>query len=393
MKFPQVSVDVAGNYHVKVMVGEVEFNLPLPAPTQLSWPISPVSSLAQPEPIYRLPDDWVCSAITTPLSEIYDWSFEFSGVPKLWAETRGEGLKICVLDTGVDDTHSDLQKNLKESRDFTGSLNGPRDVVGHGCWCCGLLCAEAGNDYGVAGIANKADLYSGKVLGDNGAGTDKTIAKGIEFAVEVGADIVSLSLGGGRMSEWLHAVFREFVSQPRKFIFAASGNDGASVNYPGAWIETIGVGAVGRDGRLTRFTSRGPQLDILAPGVDMLSTIPVNQGSFGTMTGTSMATPFAAGVGALALAKHLKLGGTTGLETMDDMRAHLKKTGINHGDGYGLIDPAKFLAGLAPPVPEQPPPSVPTPDDGFVFDIPYVGRFAIRSPAVAGDLVSLRRVA
>jgi len=380
MNLPSVSVKVSGNYTVDVEVGD---GLPpidpkFAADFLQTWPISPASILADAQPIYRLPDDWVCRPCTVPLSEVYDWSLEYTGIPKLWAETRGEGLKICVLDTGVDDTHPDLLANLQMARDFTGSLNGAKDVVSHGTWCAGLLCAEASNNYGVAGICNKAALYCGKVLGDNGAGNDQTIEAGLRWAMSLDCDIVSMSLGGGRMSDRLHRVFQEFTSRPGKFIFAAAGNDGRSVNYPGAWPETIGVGAVDRNGRLTRFTSRGPELDILFPGVDMLSTIPVHMGSFATMSGTSMACPGVAGVGALALAKHKKLGGKSDLLTTADMRAHMKKASTDKGDGYGLLDPGKLLAEA------HTGPVAPTPGGGL-----KIGPLRINSPAVVGDLFSI----
>lgn len=291
------------------------------------------------EPVYRLPPDLVMQAVTTPLSETIDWSQKFVGLPEAWQQTAGEGIVLAVLDTGVDTSHPDLEGQILDVRDFTGSIFGPEDQHGHGSHTTGTCVANA-NEIGVRGACYKAKALHAKVLGDDGAGTDGSIEQGMLWAHAKGAHIFSLSLGGPQMSERLHRVFMD-IAADGKFIFAASGNDGGRVNYPGAWPETIGVGAADKNGRLTRFTSRGPELDIIAPGVDILSTIP--GGRYAVMSGTSMATPLAASIGALALAKHKKVGGDTDLTDVPHMREHLKRTAKATPDGYGLIDPIALL--------------------------------------------------
>jgi subtilisin len=337
---------------------------------------------------YYLPPDWECTPVANPLSEVHDWSLAFLGVPKLWGITRGRGIKVAILDTGVQLDHPDLEGGLVEARDFTRSMNGPADAQGHGTWCCGMIGARSGNDFGVAGIAPECSLFSGKVLGDNGAGTDSTIERGMIWAMSIDADIVSLSLGGPQMGERLHAIFREFVSRPGRFVFAAAGNDGRSdsVNFPARWLETICVAAVDKEGNRARFSSRGERIDIAAPGVDMLSTIP---GGYGVMSGTSMATPLAAAVGALALAKHRSSLDGTPLSTVADMRQHLLKSARDRGPtgeddeyGPGLIDPAKLLVGIGAPV------APPVPSPGEIVTIPIPGGFVAHVPAMAGDAFS-----
>lgn len=315
--------------------------------------------------LYRLPP-YQAKRIVNPMSELRDWSMDLLGIPKLWEQTRGKGVLVAVLDTGVDTNHPDLQGAIKDARDFTGSMFGPEDRQGHGTWCVSSIAARQGNSVGIAGIAPDCQVISGKVLGDDGSGTDNTIERGMKWAMEMGADIVSLSLGGPDMGQRLLTVFREYLSVRGRFIFAAAGNDGKpnSVNYPAKWPECICVAAVDKQGRIARFSSRGPRVDIAAPGVELAGAAP--GGGYVRMSGTSMATPIAAGVGALCLAKHQEHGGQSDLNTYADMREHLRKTAIDKGTpgqdsdyGFGLINPDGLLA--LHPVPVVPPVVAPKP--------------------------------
>lgn len=164
-----------------------------------------------------------------------------------------------------------------------------------------------------------------------------------------GATIFSLSLGGASPMPSVEAIAKEIDAAGRHFPFAASGNDGADVNYPAASSYFISVGACDKQGNLTEFTSKRGRLDIVGPGQDMLSTIP--GGRYGTMTGTSMACPIVAAVGALASAKHIKDGGASDLVSVADMREHLVKSATDRGS-YRLLNPRKLLErhGVAPAI-------------------------------------------
>lgn len=293
------------------------------------------------EPRYGLPPDvTIKPPETTQLAELIDWSTEFAGLPELWREHSGEGIKVAVLDTGVDANHPDLAGKIIAMRDFTGSPYGEADRVAHGTWCAGFIAANA-DDTGIRGVAYKSKLIIGKVLNDRGSGQDSWIDAGINWAVEQGADIISMSLGGGRMSERLHQTCIRTAAAGRMLICAA-GNDGGPINYPAAWAEAcLSVGACDNQGRLTRFSSRGPTLGIVAPGQDMMSTIP--GGRYARMTGTSMATPMVAGITALALAKHRISGGSTPLENILHLRETFKRTAKPMPEGYGLVNPAALL--------------------------------------------------
>lgn len=302
------------------------------------------------EPIFRLPPDWTLEVSSVPLAEVIDPFHDFLGVAELQAKTAGKingrRLRFAVLDTGCDVKHKDLQGQIKDAKDFTGSIFGPSDRQGHGTWCVGSIVAAA-NDVGVRGIAYEAEVLVAKVLGDSGAGSDSAIAKGLKWAYEQGADVFSLSLGGPGMSDGLHRLFAEISQQKGKFIFCASGNDSGPVNFPAAFDEVIAVGAVDKEGKRTRFTSTGPELDILAPGVEILSTIPGDR--YGTMTGTSMACPIAAAIGGLAFADAANNSRGDKLDSLDEMLSLLKKTG--RGSDYPLIDPRSLAKqqGLQPP--------------------------------------------
>ena len=243
------------------------------------------------------------------------------------------------------------------ARDFSGSSTGYRDQAGHGTHVAGVIAARQ-DDQGVVGICpgladSGGGLLVGKVLGDDGAGTDAAVAMGIDWAASQGAQLISMSLGSPSPSESLHAAIRNAV-HAGIFVICAAGNNGAdnSVDYPGRWIETIAVAAVDRHGRVASFSSRGPEVDIAAPGQDILSTFPGNRHA--KLSGTSMATPFVTGVVALMLAKHREPGSVTPIQNVSDLREHLARTATDAGSpgkdpayGYGLINPASMLGPAA----------------------------------------------
>lgn len=306
----------------------------------------------------RLPPVTVEDVCLT-LAETIDWGLKLGGIPNQWRRTRGEGIRVAVLDTGIDAGHPDLAGAIEAARDFTGSVAGPLDRQGHGTHTAGTIGARE-NSVGVVGVAPECRLLVGKVLGDNGAGDARQVAAGIDWAVEAGADVLSMSLGSPVPSREIEAALRRAVSAGR-LVVCAAGNDGRanSVGYPAAWEElAVAVGAVDEAGRLADFSSRGPQVDVCGPGVNVLSTY--LDGGYARLSGTSMATPFVSGVVALALAKHRRDGGGTPLTNQAELVEHLQRTardagptGRDSGYGYGLIDPARVVGE------EEPEPALP----------------------------------
>ena len=330
--------------------------------------------------IVRLPPDVRATRVTTPLTEVHDWSIKAYGIEDAWRENRGtingKPVRAAVLDCGIDVRHPDLKDAIHNVKDFSGSMHGWNDGMGHGTWCASMLGARADNNLGVAGIAPLCELVICKVLGDSGGGTDEMIYAGLQWALKQGASFFSMSLGGPQMNSRLRSLCREIVSTPGHFLFAAAGNDGAAVNFPAAWPEFVAVGAVDKQQKLTEFTSRGPELDVLGPGVDMLGCVP---GGYATMSGTSMACPFCCGVGILTYAKHAVDPGPTPIRGQADMLEHLKRHSAPLGE-YGLIDPKKLLAdngGAKPPA---------APGDGGEWGFRGV---KVHVPARSGDRVSI----
>ncbi len=317
--------------------------------------------------MFRLPPYRV-EATFAPLAlaEIVDWGLALLNVPEHWKRTQGAGVRVALLDTGIDESHADLAEAIDDARDFTRSRRGPADRNGHGTHVAGIVAARM-NDHGVIGVAPQSRLLIAKVLDDNGVGSSAAVAAGVDWACDHGAHIVGMSLGSPQPDISLRQAI-ERAAAKGVFVITAAGNTGRanSVNYPARWRETIAVAAVDRNGRLARFSSRGPQVDIAAPGQDVLSTY--RDGGYAKLSGTSMAAPFVAGVVALLVSVHncrSRLpsaiddrtslpsaidGAHTPLHTVAELREHLRRTardsgpiGHDPGYGWGLINPDGLL--------------------------------------------------
>jgi len=255
------------------------------------------------EPIPMLPPFEVTACVSI-LSEVKDYAHEMCNIPEMWKSTKGAGVKVVVLDTGVAE-HPDLQ--LAGTADFTRS--GATDRNGHGTHCAGIIGAIADNGMGIAGIAPECEMYAGKVLGDNGSGSFRDVAAGIRWAVDtVKADVINLSLG-------VPAGFPE-VSEMRKacdyalergvMIVGAAGNDAGLVGQPACYDSVMAVAAVDNQKQHARFSNKGKQVEFAAAGVDVYSTY--LRRSYAKLSGTSMASPAIAGLVALVIADAKKDG-------------------------------------------------------------------------------------
>ncbi|QHG19211.1 S8 family serine peptidase [Nostoc sp. ATCC 53789] len=254
-----------------------------------------------------------------------NWGADLVKAPEVWAKGyTGQGVIVAVIDSGVDYNHSDLSaniwKNTKEIAgngkdddgngyiddvngwNFVSNNNNPLDDNGHGTHVAGTI-AGVKNNFGVTGIAYNAKIMPVKGMNSDGQGTNSAIANGIRYAVNNGANVINLSLGGSASSEIQSAI--QYAASKGAITVMAAGNDGKSEpDYPARYATQWGlaVGAVSYNGVLADFSNRAgttPLAYVTAPGVDIYSTLPGNNYDF--KDGTSMATPNVAGVIALML--------------------------------------------------------------------------------------------
>ena len=261
-----------------------------------------------------------------------NWGADLIKAPTAWNNGyTGQGIIVAVLDTGVDYNHQDLKNNIwSNSKEIAGngidddsngyiddvqgwnfdsSNNNILDNNGHGTHVSGTIAAE-NNSIGVTGIAYNSKIMPVKVLDANGSGSYSTITKGIYYAVDNGAKVINLSLGGNSSNDTLKSAI-EYASSKGVIVVMAAGNNGDSVpSYPAryAYNSGIAVGAVDKNNNLANFSNRSGSQEITyvtAPGIDVYSTIPNNQ--YANYNGTSMAAPHIAGVVALMLSANPNL--------------------------------------------------------------------------------------
>jgi subtilisin family serine protease len=226
--------------------------------------------------------------------------------PEGWEETKGtDGTVIAILDTGIDLIHPDLQsKVLSGGRDFINNDFDASDDHWHGTHVAGIAAAETNNTEGIAGVAWNCKLLPVKVLDQDGDGYYSWIAEGIRWAADNGADVINMSFGGpsegGILREALH-----YAKAAGVVLVASAGNEDDSVYYPAAYDEyCIAVAATDYNDERPWWSNPGPEVDVAAPGVRILSCSPTwywGPGSFpyGYAEGTSQAAPHVTGLAAL----------------------------------------------------------------------------------------------
>lgn len=265
-----------------------------------------------------------------------DWGVSCYGVPSLWHRTEGAGATVAVIDSGVAD-HKHLE--VADHRNFTSDSE-HTDTLGHGTHVAGII-ASTGGRY--RGIAPKARILSLKALGHSGFGSNTHVAQAVRHAAEVNADIICMSLGGPTRSEEVSNAIQE-ARKKGVIIVCAAGNDGGSVNFPAALPETVAVGAVNSEGQGCEFSSRGRQIVVAAPGERITSTW-LND-DYATLSGTSMATPFVAGVLALYVAAWKGRDDRPNcFDVLRETCTDVGEAGRDNIYGWGLIDPKKLIEG------------------------------------------------
>lgn len=235
------------------------------------------------------------------------YGVEMIKAKSIWQESqKGAGVKIAVIDSGCDINHESLKNNIIGVRNFTDedkkNPNIVIDRVGHGTHVIGTICANGSN---ITGVAPDAQIYVLKAINRTGTGKLSWVINAIKYAVEQKVDIISMSLGLSENSPKLEKVIKEAVNS-NILVVCAAGNEGDGdadsfeYSYPAAYADVISVGAVDKKGVPAKFSNSNKAIDVVAPGVDILSTYPNNR--FAVLSGTSMAAPHV--TGSLALLKN-----------------------------------------------------------------------------------------
>ena len=224
--------------------------------------------------------------------------------PTAWEATAG-GVKVAILDTGIDQNHEDLSSKVILQRNFTDSPT-LDDLYGHGTHVGGIVAAITNNNMGVAGGCPACQLMNGKVLNDNGSGAYSWVSNGITWATDNGAKVINMSLGGSVKSYTLENAVNYAWNKGVVVVAAAGNSANPSKTYPAAYTRAIAVAATNNKDQKASFSSYGSRwVDVAAPGENIFSTFPnhpykINKSlGYDFASGTSMATPMTSAVVAL----------------------------------------------------------------------------------------------
>lgn len=295
-----------------------------------------------------------------PPVETLPWGVDRIDADLVWDQNRdlvldpganaGKGVKVAVLDTGIDLDHPDLQANIKGGINTIHPRKSPDDDNGHGTHVAGII-AAADNTVGVIGTAPKAWLYAVKVLDRRGSGYISDIIEGLDWCIRNGMQIVNMSFGTATDVPSLHEALVAAYNSGLVLV-AAAGNGGPqddTVLYPARYEEVIAVSAVDGTDSIASWSSRGPEVELAAPGVDIYSTF--RSGTYRVLSGTSMASPHVAGTAALAIASGITDANDNG-RINDEVRERLRLTADDLGEpakddlyGYGLVDAEEAATG------------------------------------------------
>ena len=257
-----------------------------------------------------------------------DWGVARIAAPDVWETTSGGGVRVAVIDTGVDYNHPELAGRYAGGYDAVNNDTDPMDDHGHGTHVAGTVASDL-NGGGLAGVSPSVSLLAGKALGSDGSGYISDLVEAIDWAMQNGAQVINYSLGSTYNSSTLENKINQAASRGIVQVAAAGNNSGGSLLYPAAYGAVIAVAATDSSDKLAGFSALGAE--VAAPGVGITSSVP--GGGYATWSGTSMAAPHVTATVALMLAN-----GQT------DIRQQLQETAIDLGPagrdsyyGYGLI--------------------------------------------------------
>lgn len=307
------------------------------------------------------------------------WALPKIGVPYAWEQTQGsQDILVAVVDSGIDYNHPDLKGQIVNGLDFMAEIptgpNGegspdvvdedPMDQMGHGTHVAGIINALPNNRTGIAGIAPNVKVLNIKALSAEGWGSAFAIAQGITYAVDKGARVINLSLGSGQGSKPIELAV-QYAIEKGAVVVAAAGNDYTHTGFPASYPGVIAVGATDKDDFLADFSNHDKRINVMAPGVDIMSTTPtfltntMSQNGvdqfYSVMSGTSMACPMVTAQAALILSKNPTLNA---LQVKEIIEKSAKNIGDRRIFGAGRIQVTEALnqvPAMAPPPSAAPP--------------------------------------
>ncbi|MEE6259032.1 type VII secretion-associated serine protease mycosin [Plantactinospora sonchi] len=290
------------------------------------------------------------------------WHLRALGIAEAHEVSRGAGIVVAVIDTGVNASHRDLAGNVLSGVDLTGAdTNGQEDSQGHGTAMAGLIAAHGhgpGNSNGALGIAPDAKILpirnSQSKLGD-----PDNLPRAVDEAVRRGAKVISLSLGGGTSMRLQEAIKDALAADI--VIVAASGNktEYDSIGYPAKYPGVVAVGAINKNGRLAPITVTGKEMVLTAPGAEIVGTS--NTGGYQEGTGTSDATAIVAGAAALVRSRFPDLSATEVVHRLTATADDKGAPGRDPEYGYGSLNLVKALTADVKPAPAEPSPGATPP--------------------------------
>jgi len=292
--------------YVQQLGGAIERNLGAINTVVVTIPDAVSAQVLPPSPIVvqAEPDYYVVAQQSTPNDPLYSqqWALPVMNVPDAWPLLPPDtpSIAVAVIDSGICANHPDLAGRILPGYDFIQSDTTPQDEYGHGCGVAGVIAANPNNSQGIAGVAPNTRIMPLRVLDAQGSGTYSNVAAAMIYAADNGAQIINLSLGGASPSTTLENAVNYAVERG-VLVVAAAGNTGGSVIYPAAYADVVAVASVDQNLQRSSFSSYGPEVDLLAPGRDIMTTRA--DGTYAPMTGTSFAAPQVAGIAALELAQ------------------------------------------------------------------------------------------
>ncbi|MCL8252544.1 S8 family serine peptidase [Aeromicrobium fastidiosum] len=284
------------------------------------------------------------------------WSLDKLRAEQVWRKSKGRGVVVAVVDTGVQADHPDLKGRVLKGRDFVEDDRNAADRNGHGTHVAGVIAAKAGNKRGIAGLAPQSRILPVRVLNSAGAGNTVDASRGIVWAVNKGADVINLSFAGKDLDVQMQKAVR-YAVRKGVVVVAAAGNQGCSgpTTYPAALPGVIGVAATNRYDRVAPFSTCGPAVDVSAPGVSIRSTmikrpsmgLPCRYGqSYCLMSGTSMASPHVAAAAAIVIARtRHRLGAAAVGDLLTTRATDIGAPGYDTASGHGFLNVRRSLLG------------------------------------------------